>query len=205
MAGGFHIPSYLVEQQASGLQLVHWVRGVWGSRDPEHDPSAAVVKLAGWLLADTGRIALVEAAGVNVADVLGDRTPLMPSIAMTLSEATGGLIALVDWTMPYSAPAPRPTAGRMAKDAGGTVAAMAVPPASDAAPSAERRALPATAQGRLGECMAGLPLFWCVQIDGRNDFILNSSLGFGCTLDRGAATQAAEVLAAALGLTLVKP
>lgn len=198
MAGGFHIPTYLVERQVSGLQLVHWVRGVWGSRDPEHDPSAAVVKLAAWLLADMadvpGRIRAIEAAGINVADVLGDRVPLSPETGLALHQITNDAIGLHDWTRPYSAAATAPTPGLAADgDDGAEIAPPA--PSSPTFPT----------RGRLGETPAG-PLFQCIPGAGAHGEAGYVLIGIGqtWTLDRSQASAAAQALAKALGLQLIE-
>lgn len=186
MAGGFHIPSALLEEHVSGLGLVHWVRNIWGSRDPEVDPSAAVVKLAAWLLADhRPRIRTVEAAGVPIADVLGDRIALPPAIGKVLYDITGGEIGLRDWTRPYSAP---DAAHHAAPVADGDDGDGTAPPA----PSSPIR-------GRLGEVPPG-PLFSVAREDGR--FIL-TGLGIASgAMDESAATAACRALATALGYEL---
>lgn len=198
MAGGFHIPTYLVERQVSGLQLVHWVRGVWGSRDPENGPTAAVVKLAAWLLADLAdvpaRIKAVEAAGVNVADVLGDRVPLTPETGLLLHQLTNDAVGLHDWSRPYSAAATVPMSG-LAAD--GDDGAEIAPPAPSSPPF--------PTHGRLGETPAG-PLFQCVAgtgTGGEGRFVL---IGLAQTwaFDRSQATAAAQALAVALGFRLVE-
>lgn len=237
MARGFHIPSFMVESDASGLQLVHWVRGVWGTRDPGADPSAAVVKLAAWLLADTRRIGTVEAEGIHLADVLGDRAPVSPEQGRVLHEISGGAIGLHDWSRPHSDAGIVPHLIPAPFDAGAAALTPAAVPASlDAAaasPIADRSfinelgnsiriviegpasvseniitpvefdelaAAIASASGRLGETMPGVPLFRCAQGAGHNSFALMSSMGWTVTLDRAGAMAACEALALALRL-----
>ncbi|ABQ68566.1 hypothetical protein Swit_2207 [Rhizorhabdus wittichii RW1] len=186
MAGGFHIPIYLIEQQASGLQLVHWVRNIWGPRDPDADPTAAVVKLAAWLLAEPARVGAVEAAGISIADVLGDRIALSPETGRLLHEITGGEIGLHDWTRPYSAAVSVPHGGPAAEGDDG--ARIAPPTPSSPMPFVH---------GRLGETAPGR-LFRVIRGDGEDRYIL-TGLGVSWAMDRGAAEAALTALADALG------
>lgn len=216
MAGGFHIPIFMMEQQASGLQLVHWVRNIWGPRDPEADPSAAVVKLAAWLLAEPTRVEPVEAAGIAIADVLGDRCALSPETGRLLHEITGGEIGLHDWTRPYSAAVSVPHGGPAAEgDDGGSTA----PPAPSSPVFIVGEGIPGLSpenivfgepftsapmvHGRLGEIASGR-LFRVIRGDGEDRYIL-TGLGVSWAMDRGAATAAMIALARALGAEVTFP
>ncbi|WP_347269870.1 hypothetical protein [Rhizorhabdus histidinilytica] len=217
MAGGFHIPIYLIEQHASGLQLVHWVRNIWGPRDPDADPTAAVVKLAAWLLAEPARVGAVEAAGIAIADVLGDRIALSPETGRLLHEITGGEIGLHDWTRPYSAAVSVPHGGPAAEGDDGEVPPAPSSPAETVFAVAKAGLVidrmktvfgePFTSapmvHGRLGETAPGR-LFRVIRGDGEDRYIL-TGLGVSWAMDRGAATAAMIALARALGAEVLFP
>jgi hypothetical protein len=188
MAAGFHIPSFMVETDASGLQLVHWVRGVWGSRDPDADPSEAVVKLAAWLLADRTRIGTLESGlkgwGLGIADVLANRMPVTPALARAISEISGCRVGLHDWTRPHSDAGIVPHAIPAALDAGGREQVQPVPPASlpPRIVLLDEGMLPDVAMvpivhGRLGETPPGR-LFRVIRGEGSAPYVLT---GLGCS------------------------
>lgn len=206
-AGGFHIPSHMIESGASGLQLVHWVRGVWGTRDPESEPTAAVVKLGGWIMGEPGeRTEQIEALQISLADVLGDRLPVHPVVALDIAKVTGGAIGLLDWTRPYSeasiSAAADPQTGMAAE--GGAAASLGALPPAEPSLSAGSAAAPPIIHGLVGgQCPQGR-LFRCLPGPGDNVVTLT---GFGASyaLPREVAAAIVETLAQALGISVVVP
>lgn len=198
MAGGFHIPSFMVESQKSGRELVAWVRDIWGGDKVE---TVGQVKLAGWLMADpVARPRLAEAIGADLSALLAGKTVPGHHLCMALGELTDYAISPDEWTKAYSGgltdlapPAPGivrfplPDDAMLPSDA-------AVVEFDDLAGRRQR------VRGTLGQTEGG-PLFSCDRV-APNRLLLASSMGWSVGLDRAGATAMFEVLAGALGVTL---
>ncbi|MCZ4340159.1 hypothetical protein O4H52_00975 [Sphingomonadaceae bacterium G21617-S1] len=206
MAGGFHIPSFMVESQKSGRELVAWVRDIWGGVMAE---SIGQVKLGGWLMADpTKRPRQAEAIGADLSALLSGKALPSAEQIRQINELTAGAISRADWTTPY-------TSGADLAAPVGDGAAVLAPPA---APSPERPLAghitvieegcetPRTVReasrvrGTLGQTEGG-PLFSCDRVS-PNRFLLASSMGWSLGLDRAGATAMLEALAGQLGVAL---
>lgn len=192
MTGGFSVPKFLIEAEATGLRLIDYVRQIWGSADRSLPLLVGQVKFADWLMSDPAELpALVEAGGIEI-DALLIAGQLSDQHARYLFELTGGAIGPSDWRRLHSsAPATSP---RDAEALAGAAAAEIAPPA-EAAPLHPSH--PPIVQGRLGECPPGR-LFRCVRGVGENRFLL-TGLGIAMALDRASATAAYEALGQALG------
>lgn len=192
MAGGFHIPSHLIETQAGGRRLIEWVWAIWGDVGGMPELTAGKVKLAGWLMGDhPARVAAVEWIGISITDLLAARVDIDTRQAIALEEISGGEIALCDWTKSYSDAGelpPKPPAAL-----GDDAAEFAPPAASSPLP---------IVHGTLGETAIG-KLFRCVRGSGQNRYILTGQ-GISLALDRGSAADIVECLADALGVELVE-
>lgn len=210
VTGGFSVPRFLIEAEATGLRLIDYVRQIWGSADRCSPLLAGQVKFADWLMSDPVELpALVEAGGIEI-DALLIAGQLSDQHARYLFELTGGAIGPSDWLRLHSsAPATSP---RDAEALAGAAAAEIAPPAEAAPlhPSHPPTAAPISGlsdapginhppivQGRLGECSPGR-LFRCVRGMGENRFLL-TGLGIAMALDRASATAAYEALGQALG------
>jgi hypothetical protein len=191
MAGGFHIPSFMVESQKSGRELVAWVRDIWGGEKVE---TVGQVKLAGWLMADpVARPRLAEAIGADLSALLAGKAVPGHRLCMALGELTDYAIAPDEWTKAYTggltdlAPVERARPGSI------TIVEEGCEP-----PPSPRE--PARVRGTLGQTEGG-PLFSCDRV-APNRLLLASSMGWTIGLDRAGATAALEALAGALGVTL---
>lgn len=203
MAGGFHIPSFMVESQKSGRELVAWVRDIWGGVMAE---SIGQVKLGGWLMADpTKRPRQAEAIGADLSALLAGKALPSAEQIRQINELTAGAISRADWTTPYTSGA---DLGAPVGDGAAVIAPPAAPspilrfPLPDDAmlPSEAEPAKPARVRGTLGQTEGG-PLFSCDRVS-PNRFLLASSMGWSLGLDRAGATAMLEALAGQLGVAL---
>lgn len=189
MAGGFHIPSFMVEGQKSGRELLTWVCDIWGG---EPDRRAAQVKLAGWLMGDpTARPRQLELElqhRIGLSELLSGKSHPAGIGARIIERVTGGAVPAGDWewTGPRCAPPPPPLRNAALDE-------MRLSDDLDPAKVARVR-------GTLGQTEGG-PLFSCDRV-APNRLLLASSMGWTVGLDRAAATAMFEVLAGALGVTL---
>lgn len=192
MAGGFEVPTYLIDTEASGRRLIDYVRQILNAPLTGVSITVAHVKLADWLMSDPVTLPrLVEEHGINIAALLSGAAVPAPMQARDLWILTGGAIRLGDWLRPY--PDADALAPREQSASAGAGAAEIAPPAEPAPLSPYH---PPIVQGRLGEQVAGR-LFRCVRGVGENRFLL-TGLGVALALDRAAATSAYEVLGQAL-------
>jgi hypothetical protein len=212
VAAGFHVPSYLVETGAGGHRLVDWVRQIWGDAALPA-PCPAQLALAGWIMADPpARSRAIEAAGLDIVDLLANRAPITPLTIADLCEITRGAVTLADWPRPYHASpdaspnqAPSGAGGGDLPGAGDTSTRATPPPtpsaitALDDAPGIAHAPI---VHGRLGECAPGSRLFRCIRGEGQNRFILTGQ-GVALALDRASAADALECLADALEVQIL--
>ena len=191
MAGGFHIPSFMVEQQKTGRELVAWVRDIWGG---ERIETVGQVKLAGWLMADpAARPRQAEAIGADLSALLSGKAVPGHRLCLALGELTDYAIAPDEWTKSYNggpldlAPAEIPAPGRV----------IVIEEGCETPPHLREAT---RVRGTLGQTEGG-PLFSCDRV-APNRLLLASSMGWTVGLDRAGATAMFEALAGALGVAL---